>query len=186
MSGHQLATIVTYGVAGDGTLSLSRELCYPSLRTLPRDTFGTLHACHCNQQRQVFFCDVQAVSEYPVEFSFDGILTIFSFDQNKRLRITRRCFPCVEQAAYMETATIENCADAPLRVCVSGSDWVEYARGAVGVYTIEAACAEQEAQLQPGQSITSDLTFSARLHLLPTPAPTAAQLWPSGRISAIG
>lgn len=167
MAGHQLAAIVTYGVAQDGTLTLHRELCYPSLRTLPRDTFGTLHAFHPEEDRHVFTLDGTPVTEYPAEFSFDGVLTLVSYDQGKTLRFTRHCFPSVTQAAYMESVTVENCTDHPLTVVAVPVDRVEYARGAAGVYTIQAFCPGREMHLAPGGRDTCTLVFSARLHLLP-------------------
>ena len=170
MAGHQLAAIVTYGVTAEGTLSLGRELCYPGLRTLPRDTFGTLHAFHPENQRHAFSCDGEPLIEYPAEFSFDGVLTMVSFDRLKRLRFTRHCFPCVEQAAYIESVTVENCTDSPLTITVSGMDSTRYARGAAGVYAIQAVCSAQDLILLPREQAVSDLVFSARLHLLPAPA----------------
>ncbi len=171
MAGHQLAAIVTYGFTAEGTLSLSRELCYPGLRTLPRDTFGTLHAFHPENQRQLFLCNGETVVEYPAEFSFDGILSIVSFDCCKQLRIIRHCFPCVDQAAYIENVVIENCSNQPVNVSVAQFEENEYARGAAGVYTICATCSAQDVVLNPGEQFTSDLVFSARLHLYPAPKP---------------
>lgn len=175
MAGHQLASIVTYGVTEQGTLTLSRELCYPGLRTLPRDTFGTLHAFHTEIQRHAFSLNGELLVEYPSEFSFDGVLTIVSYDRQKRLRFTRRCFPCVEEAAYIESVTAENCTGAPLNVKVCDVNVVDYARGAAGVYTLLASCPAQEATLGACEQLTCHLTFSACLHLHPAPAPDGAQ-----------
>ena len=169
MAGHQLSAIVTYGVTPEGTLCLSRELCYPGLRTLPRDTFGTLHAFHPAEQRHTFFCDGELLIEHPAEFSFDGVLTIVTYDRLKRLRFTRHCFPCVEDAAYIESVTIENCANIPLAVTVSNTDITDYVRGAAGVYAIQAVCPGQDIHLAPGAQAVCDLVFSAHLHLLPAP-----------------
>ena len=46
MAGNHIAAIVTYGVDEKGRLKLARELCYPQLRVRPRNTYGTLHAYH--------------------------------------------------------------------------------------------------------------------------------------------
>ena len=171
MAGHQLAAIVTYGKGEDGTLRLCRELCYPRLRTLPRDTVGTLHARHGEDQRQRWRVDGVPAEEYPEEFVFDGVLTVVSYDPGRRLRITRHCFPCVEQAAYIEHVTVENLTPTPRHIAAEAVDTTEYVRGAGGVYTLQARCPAREAVLAAGETLVSDLVCSARLHRLPPPEP---------------
>ncbi len=171
MAGHKLAAIITYGVTEEGGLLLSRELCYPQLRTLPRDTHGTLHAHHPAHLRPVFTVAGTPIEENPVEFAFDGVLTIVTTDPEKRVRITRHCFPCVAEAAYVEAVTVENSGSAPLAVTVGGVTHVDYVRGAAGVYAIDTLCPETAATLAPGESVSLSLVCTARLHLDPIPTP---------------
>jgi hypothetical protein len=42
MSGLRISAIVTYGVREDGTLTLTRQLVFPGLRTIPNDTHASL------------------------------------------------------------------------------------------------------------------------------------------------
>ncbi len=42
MSGRRVSVIVDYGVRENGSLSLTRRVAFPSLRTLPNDKSGTL------------------------------------------------------------------------------------------------------------------------------------------------
>ena len=63
MAGNQIAAIVTYGVNDTGTLSLHRELRYPLLRTLPKDTYATL-GCH-HEQIQSFSIDGKQYRSIP-------------------------------------------------------------------------------------------------------------------------
>ena len=74
MAGNQIAAIVTYGVNDTGTLSLHRELRYPLLRTLPKDTYATL-GCH-HEQIQSFSIDGKTIQEYPERFVFDGVVPV--------------------------------------------------------------------------------------------------------------
>ena len=174
MAGHQLAAIVTYGKHEDGTLQLCRELCYPRLRTRPRDTFGTLHARHGEEQRQRWRVDGAAAEEYPEEFIFDGVLTTVSYDQKRQLRITRHCFPCAETAAYIEQVTTENLTSAPLSVAAEAVDATAYVRGASGVYALLAQCPALDTVLAPGEALVSALVCSAQPHRLPPPTPDCA------------
>ena len=42
MSGRKVSAIVTYGVAKDGALTLSRQVVFPTLRTVPNNTHASL------------------------------------------------------------------------------------------------------------------------------------------------
>ncbi len=170
MAGHQLVAIVTYGKYEDGILHLFRELCYPRLRTRPRDTFGTLHARHGEEQRQRWRVDGAPAEE----FIFDGVLTTVSYNQEYRLRIMRHCFPCVEAAAYIEQVTAKNLTSAPLSVAAEETDTTEYVRGACGVYTLQARYLALDTVLAPGEALVSALVCSAQPHRLPPPAPDCA------------
>lgn len=167
MAGHETAAIVTYGVDADGRLRLSRELCYPRLRTLPRDTFGTLHAMHGEEERQVFCVDGRPVEECPQEFTLAGLVCIRSQDRAGRLCILRWLFPCMERAGYLEHTVVENRTDRLLTVSTEGLHRTRWERGAQGIYTVEADCPAASARLAPGGALVSDLFFSARLHTQP-------------------
>lgn len=171
MAGHQAAAIVTYGVDEDGRLLLSRELCYPRLRTLPRDTFGTLHALHGQEERQTFCVDGRPVEECPLEFGLSGLVRILSQDRTGQLRILRWLFPCMERAGYLEHTVVENRAEHSLTVSTDGLRLTRWERGAQGLYAVEADCPAAQATLEPGQALVSDLFFSARPHPCPAERP---------------
>src|SRR5580700_11424820 len=42
MSGRKVSLILTYGVRENGSLSLTRQLVFPTLRTVPNDTHASL------------------------------------------------------------------------------------------------------------------------------------------------
>jgi hypothetical protein len=42
MSGRKISAIITYGVRENGTLTLTRQVVFPSLRTIPNDTHASL------------------------------------------------------------------------------------------------------------------------------------------------
>lgn len=165
MAGHKLAAIVTYGKTETGDLLLSRELCYPQLRVIPRDTHATLHTYHPDNHTPTFTIDGVPITEQSIEFSFDGVLTIITTDAARRIRITRCCFPCVKEAAYIETMQVENVADKPFTLEVQSVHTVDYKRGATGVYVAQADCSEHTIVLAPGEAYSTQVTYTARLHL---------------------
>lgn len=174
MAGRKLAAIVTYGIDELGKLTLSRELCYPQLRVRPRNTHATLHAKHPDEQRQTIIANGKTVTEYPVEFRFDGALSCVSTDESKKLRITRHMFPCAETYAYIEHTVIENISAAPVSVSIEAFSHAEYVFAAAGVCAIEGECKAQSCEIAPGASASSDLCFSARIVTAPAVYPDGA------------
>ena len=169
MAGSKLAAIVTYGMNEQGELTLFRELCYPQLRVRPRNTHATLHAKHENEQRQTIIANGKIITEHPVEFRFDGVLSCVSMDEDKKLRITRYMFPCTELCAYVEHTVIENITDDELiNVTVEKYSAHEYVFGPAGVYDIAVSCEAETRALAPekylpDEKLTSDLIFNARM-----------------------
>ncbi|MBQ9951645.1 MAG: hypothetical protein IJO98_05860 [Clostridia bacterium] len=162
MAGRHIAAIVTYGVDENGRPILSRELCYPRLRLRPRNTHATLHAHHKTETQEILL-DGQPVSERVTQFRFDGVLSCSGTEKSGRLKIERCLFPCPDVSAYMEHLAVTNASDAPAEVSVAAVRNAEYIFGAAGVYAIESACEALERVLAPGETLTSDLIFSARL-----------------------
>lgn len=162
MAGNQIAAIVTYGVDDTGKLSLHRELRYPLLRTLPKDTYATL-GCH-HEQIQSFSIDGKTIREYPERFVFDGVVHVYSKDAENKVMIKRSLFPCRNSKAYVEHVTLTNCSQKPVIVSSEAVCDHHFERGAKGVYPVDIdSRAIAEVTLVPGDSVVSDLIFSARL-----------------------
>ena len=137
MTGDNISAIVTYGVDDDGTLQLSRELYYPAIRTIPRVTHGTLRVVHGNGERQTFAVNGETVVECPDEVTFDGVLTVRSFDRARRVSFTRTVFPHTHDAVYVERTVIKNESDCPLTISTDGVNMRRLARCAEGVFATE-------------------------------------------------
>ena len=103
MAGKQIAAIVTYGTDAHGGLRLSRQLIYPQLHTIPRDTFGTLHCPHGEGERQTLLLDGAPIEEHVAAFTLgDGSVAVRSADRTGALTIRRRLFPCTDLPCYIE------------------------------------------------------------------------------------
>ena len=152
MAGNHIAAIITYGVDEKGRLKLARELCYPQLRVRPRNTYGTLHAYHGENERQVFWVDGKTVEECPEKFQFDGVLCSVSTDSTHTLSITRWMFPCVNVSAYMEHTVVKNISCHICKVSTAAVCRTEYVQGAAGAYKIEVISSPVNVELAPGAS----------------------------------
>ena len=164
MTGNNISAIVTYGADDSGVLLLSRELYYPAIRTIPRVTHGTLRVIHENGERQTFAIDGEAVAECPDEVTFDGVLTVRSFDRAQRVSFTRTAFPHTLDGIYIERTVIKNESDRPLTVTTDGICVRRFARCAEGVFATEMVVSPLEKYLAAGESVVSDLFCSAFPH----------------------
>ena len=164
MTGNNLSAIVTYGADSDGVLLLSRELYYPAIRTIPRVTHGTLRVVHGDEERQTFAVDGESVVECPDEVTFDGVLTVRSFDRARRVSFTRTVFPHTHDAVYVERTVIKNESDRPLTISTDGVNVRRLARCAEGVFTTEMTASPLTKTLAAGETVISDLFCSAFPH----------------------
>lgn len=162
MSGNRVSAIITYGVGENGHISISRELRYPQLRTLPKNTHSTLGCFH--NQIQIFTVNGKAATEYPESFVFDGIMHAHSKNDEKTVCFERSFFPCCKTRAYIEHVVVTNCSQVPVNISSEGINEQYYERGSKGIYTINVLCDKLDnVTLMPGDSVVSDLIFSARL-----------------------
>ncbi|MDD6203722.1 MAG: hypothetical protein PUC05_01840 [Firmicutes bacterium] len=162
MAGNQISAIVTYGVDDEGVLSLHRELRYPLLRTLPKDTHATL-GCRYDEI-QSFRVNGETIREFPYRFVFDGALHIYSQDADGLVTVCRSLFPCRRHKAYIEHVTLTNRSDKAVSISAREISLRSFARGAKGVYPVEVySSAVPEKDILPQESIVNDLVFSARL-----------------------
>lgn len=164
MTGDNISAIVTYGVDDDGALQLSRELYYPAIRTIPRVTHGTLRVVHGNGERQTFAVNGETVVECPDEVTFDGVLTVRSFDRARRVSFTRTVFPHTHDAVYVERTVIKNESDCPLTISTDDVNMRRLARCAEGVFTAEMTALPLTKTLAANETVVSDLFCSAFPH----------------------
>lgn len=161
MSGNKVSAIITYG-AQSGKLILKRELRYPELRTLPKNTHSTL--CVNSDVMQSFTLDGKHVEEIPVGFAFDGILRIDSRDGDGKISISRALFPCCGIRAYAEHTVVTNTSGGAVEFVCDEIRGRQFSRGSKGVYPVNTDCRPVSVTLLPGQSVVCDLIFSAYLN----------------------
>lgn len=164
MSGRMVSLILTYGAGPDGTLTLSRRLVWPMLRTIPNDTHASLSTEFGPEVALSVTVDGrQAVPERLVRVDLDGLVTLTT-RTNSGLVVTRTVFaanrlPAAVERIRLLNGSYEAIAVAAAPIALSRSAW-----GVYGDYVIEACCPGIDSiTLAPGQCVETAVTYSARL-----------------------
>ena len=143
MSGLQISSIITYGVNETGLLSLKKKLVFPMLRTIPNNTHASLiQNFDETQQPVIIIANHDTLKEYPAEFRHKGLITIRS-KTNTPLQITRKLFPSVNKAAFIEQFELVNASEKNCRIELAFLPFsmkTDAGKGVYGEYTIEANC----------------------------------------------
>lgn len=165
MSGLRVSLILTYAVDGAGGLSLTRQLVFPGLRTVPNDTHASLsYTFGAEATPRVFVNGRAAGSGVMTRLRHRGLLTAEGRAGGLGLEVT--VFPSVSEAAVWERYRFTNAT--PQAVTVEMEETrkevrTAAARGVTGAYVITAELERGGPRtLAPGASTTFDLVFRAR------------------------
>lgn len=176
MAGEQLAAIIRYGAAADGSLILSRKLVWPMLRTMPNDTHASLIRDFVALP-EVRVGDTQALFKLR-KVGFDGALMLETEAQGG-LHLSITLAPDTTEASFYEQYQLKNKGDKAISLSLSLPSQQEQTQAAEGVYgsyilTLEGAfdpaakaTGERSLTLAPGEAVSFALRFSGRAEQQP-------------------
>jgi hypothetical protein len=168
MSGRRVSVIVDYGVRENGSLSLTRRVAFPSLRTLPNDKSGTLSYVFTDDAIPRLFVDGRlAGKEVVTRIHHRGLMTIDSvFGNQGEIVLTRTIFPSTERPAVVEKYTFTNHAAKAITLEMEDTQKIvrtNPARGLTGEYLISSEVLQPHTTIVgPGNSANFALMFTAR------------------------
>ncbi len=168
MSGRRVSLILTYGVRENGSLSLARQLVFPSLRTIPNDTHASLSYTFADDATpRIFLGGRSAGNDLVAAVHIRGIVTIDStFGGGSDVTLRRAIFPSTSGPFAMERYTFTNrgAHDASVEVeSTQKSVRTFAARGVSGEYLILSEVLDPAVKvLKPGESATFAIVFAAR------------------------
>jgi hypothetical protein len=168
MSGRKVSVILTYGVEADGSVALTRQVVFPSLRTVPNDTHASLSYKFAADATPRFFIDGKPVSgETATRTHIRGLVTITSvLGKRKDIELTRVVFPSTTKPLVLERYTFTN--RSPQSITVEAEDTIKTvrtnaSRGVTGEYLITAQVVDAgQKTVPPGGSASFALAFTAR------------------------
>lgn len=163
MSGKKVSVIVSYGVNQKGNLVLSRRVVWPTLRTIPNDTHGSLMSdFELESMPTLWINGSRCINERAIAFQFDGLLHIRTTADNGVI-IDRNLFPSVHARSVWEKFVITNTSDQPVSIKISSSLSRKSVKGVAGIYFIEVSHdAAGEYLLGPLESCPFRVRISAR------------------------
>src|SRR5271165_432354 len=168
MSGRKVSVILTYGVADDGAVVFTRQVVFPSLRTIPNDTHASLSYKFAADATPRFFIDGRPVTnETTTHVHIRGLVTIDSLlGTKKSIELTRVIFPSTTKPLVLERYTFTN--HSAQTAMVEAEDTVKTvrtsaSRGVTGEYLIVAQVIDPgQKAVKAGESVSFALVFSAR------------------------
>lgn len=171
MSGLQISAILQYGVAADGTLSVSKKLVFPMLRRIPNDTHASLLVDFNGQPGLRLVADGAPVVEQPQAFTLDGKLTVRNRTPGS-LETERTLFPSADKSAFVELIRLKNTGGSPCAIQLrnEAKDIItDPAKGIYGQYIISTKMlirgevkAELEQTLAAGEIFEFAMVYAGR------------------------
>ncbi len=175
MSGRKVSYILNYGVEASGHLSVSRQIVFPLLRTIPNDTHASLiYTFGEDAMPRLLIEGREAVGDNTLSIHHKGIMTVRSqYERPGKVALTRTLFPSTTGQFVLERLTLKNETTRPVKVEVertAKTARTNPARGVYGEYVIESKTLDAgERVLNPGESTTFTVAFSGRRASEPEP-----------------
>ncbi len=163
MSSFGVSFTVKYGCDAYGKPVFGRTCAFPSLRTIPNNTHGTLKAVYEGDDAPMPMENGNICNEKALSFSYDGILTAVT--KTKSLRITRSFYPAYEKKAGIERITVENISDAAVEFSLSlGNDKkLGEVKGCKGIYHIRVLHNAFAKLIRPKEKYTFGIYYCAEI-----------------------
>lgn len=175
MSGLYCDSILGYGVKEDGTLSLTRQMYFPMLRTIPNDTHASFCFALPEEDGVRILADGAAVTEKPIRFTLDGTLTVDT-ETDGGITVRRQMFPSADRRFSVESVTVRAEREVRLSLSAPAETVHSYGRGTKGVYVCKILHTLPEGvSLAPGETAQFYVFYTAVIANEHLPLPDGAE-----------
>ncbi len=174
MSGRKVSLILTYGVHENGAPILTRQVVFPTLRTVPNDTHASLSYTFADDEPRIFIGGRPMSAEVVSAVHIRGLVTIDSAPgRGGGVTLRRTIFPSTTSPLVLERYTFTNRGARETTVEVEDTQKIartNAARGVTGEYLISSEVLDPGARtLKPGESASFAMAFTAREAAAPKP-----------------
>jgi hypothetical protein len=164
MSGRKISAIITYGVRENGTLTLTRQVVFPSLRTIPNDTHASLSYTFGEDATPRVFIGGRPAREVVGRIHHRGLITVDSIMGS--VALTRTLFPSIDKPVYVEKYSFTNRGTRDVTIEVESTEntvRTSEARGVTGEYIISSHVPDAGVRIvKPGEGVNFVVVFTAR------------------------
>ncbi len=164
MSGLRISAIVTYGVRENGSFSLTRQVVFPWLRTIPNDTHASLSYTFADDATPRVFINGRPAREAVVRLHHRGMITVESTLGS--VALTRTIFPSPTKPFLIERYVFINhgTQDAVVELeDTAHTVRTAAARGVTGAYVISSEVENAGPRtIKPGGSTAAAVVLTAR------------------------
>ena len=157
-SGKETALVIYYGVKADGTYTQELHCIFPMLRLIPNKTHASLqvnlknsgddetnneaknsasHGMIPTGVLPAFEVGGAPLAEYPVDFTFDGVLTVRSRTNVPGLQVIREIAPADDAPVNLIRFTFVNEGKEAVEIRIINNHVQVASRGARGVYLVD-------------------------------------------------
>lgn len=175
-AGERCALILTYGRGPAGQLINIPHVVWPTLRTLPNNTHGSLQFTFTPDHIPTLLIDGKALPEHLTRAHLDGLIHLNT--QAGPLTLRRTWLAGSELPLAIERLTIANASSQPVTVALAPpvkTHTTDAAKGVQGAYLIEAIAQDADAApLAPGASREMTIYYTARPAAEPLKLPVSA------------
>jgi hypothetical protein len=168
MSGRKVSVILTYGVRENGSPSLTRQLVFPTLRTVPNDTHASLSYTFADDSTPRLYIGGRAAAKETVSaVHIRGVVSIDSgFEGASGITLRRTIFPSTTRLLVLEKYTFTNGGTREVEVEVESTQKIvrtSDTRGVTGGYIISSDVLDAGSKkIRPGESASFAIAFTAR------------------------
>jgi hypothetical protein len=164
MSGLRVSAIVTYGVRENGSLSLTRQVVFPWLRTIPNDTHASLSYTFAEDATPRVFVNGRPARETVLRLHHRGMITVESTLGS--VALTRTIFPSPTNPFLIERYVFTNRGKEDAVVELEDTAHTvrtAASRGVTGAYVMSSEVENAGPRtIKPGESAAAAVVFTAR------------------------
>ena len=172
MAGKKVAAIIDYAIDKDKSLTLSRDVIFPQLRTYNKSNEPDWKKYRAYFRREVgseINPSIQMGEKIIVPSQIDsikinGMLTFYATPVDG-IQVIRTLYPSPEQRFVVERWTIQNISTKPVSLSISNSRLTQTETGYKGSYTFEAfSDSKNKIELKSGTSYEFPVYYGATLN----------------------
>jgi hypothetical protein len=174
MAGTKVAGIVSYAVDANSNLRIERQLFYPQLHPFIKESDPDWYVFRAYLKEtytddlvlpKFYIGDRQFSPGVLKEVTINGMITFDHRESKSGITLSRKLYPSTNQRLFIEELHLTNTTNTPRTITYEGIASSKSTQGIGGtfIYSVQSK-GVQSITLQPGESTTYEIHFTAQLN----------------------